>query len=279
MKFGTFFNQIDTAVDNNEIKSLNDGFELLVPMGLSFVDVYATLLEEKYTANSLWNILKEHGLTTASVFNITNFDYNRDGILNDLRENAKIHLENCAKLECKMYMPVPTVEIIHPSDADRERCREMIAEHINDVVDIASDYDISVVIENFSDTKTPFATISDVEYILGQLPEVKYVLDTGNFWFNNSDILSATSKFADRIVHVHLKDIEPNSNGQLNICGNICDSVAIGKGIIPFNEIFDLLCKSGYNKIATIELNDNRDIMEKITSSLSYLKNLSDKER
>lgn len=278
MQIGTFFSHIDQIVRNSEAKNIGEAFEVFVSKGLSFVDVATVMLTGEYgydyKASALRDELKEYGVYVGSVYHMVPFDYKDTNILVDMKNDTVVQLERCAQLGCNLFMPVPQYAEPCSTDSERSLCRDRIVEYINKTAEISKKYGRTTVVENYSNPKYPFSTVEDITYIMDNAPEVSYVLDTGNFWFNNSDVLRATELFIDKTKHVHLKDILPKENGYLKICSKSCDSVAMGDGVIPFEAIFEKLKHFDYNKGVTIEINDYRELTLKIKKSIEYLHRL-----
>lgn len=279
MKIGSFFSQIDFAVRDGEAKSVEALLHHYAKLGITSVDIMADNFDSAYNTSELLNVLKNEGLYTASMFHLIDFRHKENDIIKKLRDDTKRRISDCAAMQCTMFMPVPTITSPHANEHERNECRKTVAEYINDVSEIAKGYNITTVIENFSDTACPFSTIDDIDYLLTELPHVHYVLDTGNFWFGGTNVIEACKKFAQRTVHVHLKDIYPNENGCLTVCSKSCDSSEIGGGIIDFEKIFEILAHSGYRGGATIEVNDNSDFVPKTEKSIEYLRHIGIMER
>jgi inosose dehydratase len=78
-------------------------------------------------------------------------------------------------------------------------------------------------------------------------------LDTGHLTFAGGDPLDVLGRYADRIWHVHFKDCEPALAAQSRVegwdyhtairRGIFCE---LGKGMVPFPRILDLLRARGY---------------------------------
>lgn len=279
MKIGSFFSQIDFAVRDGEAQSVEALLHHYAKLGITSVDIMADNLDSAYNTSELLNVLKKEGLYTASMFHLIDFRHKEKDIVTKLRDDTKRRLSDCAAMQCTMFMPVPTITTPHANEHERNECRKMVAEYVNDVSEIAKQYCISTVIENFSDTVCPFSTIDDIDYLLAEMPHVSYVLDTGNFWFGGTDVIEAAQKFAQRTVHVHLKDIYPNPRGCLTVCGKTCNSSEIGGGIIEMEKIFEILASQGYTGGATIEVNDDSGFVAKTEKSIEYLKRIGIMER
>lgn len=273
MKIGTFFDGIDLAIENNEVKSMEDAFERLVPLGLSFVDLSSRSLVEKYSTAELSKRLKNSGVFVGSVYHLYPFDYRNKNIIEEKKEDTKRQLEMCTQLECKLFMPVPMIDGEHESEDARKNCRSIVTEYFADVSEQAKNYDIKVIVENYSKVSFPFSKIEDFSYIFSQVPSLYYALDTGNYKYGDSDVLEAMRKLMDITEHIHLKDITPQTDENIIKTGKIWESVALGKGVIPMKEIIAEIKKNGYNKTATIELVHEADLINKIAQSLTYLKN------
>lgn len=272
MKISTFLSQIDTAVTEGEIKSLDEGLSILSAQGLSMVDLWASSLESAHSPKELLATLKNHNIKVSSIFHPVEFDYENEKILERMREDTKRRMEDCASMETRLFMPVPITAKAHSSAAERLDCQKKVASYLNDVCEIAKPYHVTVVLENFSDLSSTFATVEDIDTLLNQVPQLFYVLDTGNFWFSDNDVYKACELFADKIRHVHLKDIIPSSDGYLTVNGKSCDSNELGSGIIDFDRIFEKLHSIHYDGAVTVEINSPGELMKKIELSLSYLK-------
>ncbi len=270
MKKGAFFWQLDKAVQNKEADTLEQVLQKLVTLGLSFTDVGAVDLTRGRGPRQLSAKLKNNGIYAASFYYIVNFD----DVSIDLTELSKRMADCCAQLDCKLLMPVPRITTPDSGFNERRQRQDKIIEYLYETESIAEKYDIKITIENFSDIRTPFSTIDDIKYFLKKLPDIYYTLDTGNFWFTDNDPLHAADQFASKIIHVHLKDIMPKSDGYLNINKKTCDSVAVSDGIIPIENILRKLNKTGYDKGISIEINDVSRLLENTIKSLDYLKKL-----
>ena len=271
MEFGTFYQQVERAVQAGDVKSIPAALEAYKQMGLSYVDVDSGIATPDASPQELLKSLKDCGIRVGSVFCWHRFPHMESNYMELMREHTKKQLDYIAALECDIFMPVPFVGGVHATPEDRRICQDKIVEYLADVVEQSKAYQIRPVLENYSAISCPFATVEDIAYLLDKVPGLDYVLDCGNFWFNNSDVLEAANRFADKTIHVHLKDVIGNPDGAIKVDGNAADSVAIGDGEIPFPEIFSILKKSGYNGGLTIEINSSPDLFERTKKSLDYL--------
>ncbi len=271
MKYGTFYQQITGAVKTGQVESVEKAFEEFKSLGLSYVDIDSGVAQPDMPVKELYQHLKANDIYVGSVFCWHRFPHQNENFMAEMREYTKKQLDFIAELDSKIYMPVPFVGGVHETPEARKECQKKIIEYLNDIVEQSKAYGIQTVLENYSATSCPFAYVQDIDDILSQVPDLHYVLDCGNFWFSNSDVLEAARKFAHITDHVHLKDLAPNPDGVIKVEGNNADSVAIGAGIIPFEEIFDILKGANYKGGITIEINSSKNTYQETIQSLNYL--------
>ena len=83
-----------------------------------------------------------------------------------------------------------------------------------------------------------------------------YVLDTGNFYCVNEDVLEAYNALKDRLVHVHCKDWKKDPFGDF-VREHIprFRGVELGQGEVPLAQLIAQLKKDGYKGLLTAEVN------------------------
>lgn len=273
MKLGTFYEYLDLAYERKEEKSIPNMLDKYRELGLSYVDIELANTDKYGCAEDFSAMLSKHGFSVGSAYYSIKFGCRSFKEVIAMKDDTRRNIEYAGNAGCKIFMPVTIVTGKYKNENERIECRKLISEYVAQASEISKEYGITTVIENFSDTRCPFAWIEDIQAILDYVKDARYVLDTGNFWFGGDDVLTAAENFAEKTVHVHLKDISPSENGFLNICGKSCDSVSIGKGIIPFDDIFNILKRSNYSGGLSIEINDMTELVKKICESAVYVKN------
>lgn len=270
MKIGTFLNQIERAVSMGEIPDITAGLSMLAAKGLSYVDVTSEMVD-KYSVQQIKEWLSPFGLTVDSYIHCLPFNPVNEASWEFYRHDTALQLERCSELGCGFFMLVPELSEAFLSATQRNAARNQVVAYAKYVTEQASSYGIRTLIENYSYIHCPYSVPEDIEYILNRVPDLRFILDTGNFWFNDTDMEAAAIRFADRTAHVHLKDLSPNKQGFLKISGKSADSVAIGQGILPIKSVMSILTQSGYDGGLSIELNSNTNVMASLEASLSYL--------
>ena len=273
MKISTFLVQLDIASKAGETGNFEKTLADLHSKGLDMMDLY-TGLTSAHDPGELSGQLKRSGIGISSMYHLFEFSYDRENILSLMKEDSKKRLELCAFMGSDIFMPVPAITKPYESANGRSECAKIVSQYIGDICFLAKQYNITVVIENFSDNKCPFATFSDIDRLLCDNPGLYFVLDSGNFWFNGIDACEAIERYCDKIKHVHFKDITPSETGSILINGKTCDSNDIGSGVIDFAKIIKMLREKGYDDSVSIEINTTDNLIKKTELSLEFLKKL-----
>lgn len=171
-------------------------------------------------------------------------------------KKLEAELQNAADLGAEMLMVVPD-----PADiltlSQKPAAAERIIDTLNRLALQAADRGITLTIENYSAQKAPFQTPSECRHILNAVPSLRFVLDTGNFYWCGADILQAYELLKDKMIHVHVKDWAlttpdiglPGPNGQY------LRSVAPKKGVLNTPALLNRLKADGYQGSLVAEYN------------------------
>lgn len=271
MKLSVPLGQLSFVAESNENSGVENVLEQVLSYGIKSIDVSAEDLD-KYGVSYIKKLHEAYGIDSSAMCELLDFKYKESDIL---KENSKRQLERCSEINCPIFMPVPVVREKLENENARIDALKMTVEYLNDTSEISKQYGITTTVENFSSTNTPISLISDISYILEQLPYVKYVFDSGNFWFGGTDMLKACRKFAEHTVFVHLKDIKENKEGCLKVNGRCADSVAIGEGELPIFEALNVLKTAGYKGAFQVEINNlDSQMMSRIETSVNNLKKI-----
>ena len=145
-----------------------------------------------------------------------------------------------------------------------------IAEKLYEPLRLAADYGVKILLE-------PHGRITDSVTLMQRVfeacnsPALGLNLDTGNLWLGGGDSLEMIEKMGRHIEHVHWKDLpaefEPK-RGKLFGCG--MGLVALGKGVIGIEEIFQRLVEAGFDGYTTLEVAGEAAVLE----SWDFLKSL-----
>jgi len=125
----------------------------------------------------------------------------------------------------------------------------------------ASERGFEVMVEDFDNPRSLCYDTPSLDRLFAASPELGHVFDTGNYLFSGEDVLGALAHFMPRIHHVHLKDRLAPADGK---------SPAVGKGIVPFEQIIDRLRASHYNGWYTVEHYGSSNMLDDATFSAHY---------
>ena len=94
----------------------------------------------------------------------------------------------------------------------------------------------------------------------GSTPDVKLLFDTGHLLFGGADVLRTLDRWADRVHHVHFKDIRPEvvkdvrENRKSFLDAVIAGAFTVpGDGCIDFQAVTDKLKAMDYNGWIVVE--------------------------
>ena len=130
-----------------------------------------------------------------------------------------------------------------------------IAEKLYWPVQWAEELGIELLIEPHGIVTDSVEATAELLERIGHPDTVGLNLDTGNLWLGGGDNFEYIERFADRIKHVHWKDLdsewEPKRGEQFG-CG--MGLIALGDGVIGLPEIAAELKQSGFDGPTTLEV-------------------------
>jgi inosose dehydratase len=107
---------------------------------------------------------------------------------------------------------------------------------------------------------TGVQTMAEIDRLMDSTEKVHLLYDTGHALYGGVDPLELVKKYADRIIHVHLKDIrkevlEQVAEQQMSFLDSVKAGVFTvpGDGCINFKPIFEALADSGYKGWFVVE--------------------------
>lgn len=110
------------------------------------------------------------------------------------------------------------------------------------------------------------------------------LFDCGHLAYCGEDYMSVLNKYADRIHHVHLKDIRPEKVEQVKrehlsfLQGVRLGTFTVpGDGVIDFKPIFDVLEKTGYEGYVLVEAEQDPAIANPLEYAIKARKYIAEK--
>ncbi len=266
MRIGTFYNVILYALQNGEIKSVEEGVRSFAEAGVCYYEVFDDNIPTVKEEDIMMAALTKYGCRVGNLYFKKNiFNTDRKSI-DELMSFTVEKLEQCVRLRCKKLMPVIALCGDNPDDMDNLR------EYYRKVSEISGEYNVKTVFENGTNKKSGTMTMDDVDALLNDSDKLNYLLDTGNFWFSNENTSDAIARFTDRISRVHLKDILPEKQEIQQNGRGLLHYTTLGNGISFTRESISQLMKSGYDKGFTIEIGYSNPILPELFASIEMVK-------
>lgn len=147
----------------------------------------------------------------------------------------------------------------------------LIRDRLYEPLRLAGDAGVRILLEPhgiLTDSVTGMEKILDV---LNNPENVGVNLDTGNSWLGGTDTVEFTKRFADKIEHVHWKDLPrdmESQRGKVFGCGMA--SIPLGSGVIDIAGIYDALISAGFVGNTTLEVAGDESVIQ----SREYLQSL-----
>ena len=147
---------------------------------------------------------------------------------------------------------------------------EVVAEHIRGFLPYLEKYDMILVLEVHGDHGTGVILKQIVELVGSDRVRVNY--DTANaIFYGDVDVVEDLGQCMDKVGYIHLKE---KADGRQE-----WDFPALGKGYVPFPELFAMLEKAGNSSPFSIEIEftaagarDLAEVNQAVLDSAQYLK-------
>jgi inosose dehydratase len=163
-----------------------------------------------------------------------------------------------------------------------------LCDHLGEIAELASGYGLTLAFHPHAGTL--LETEEDIERILAE-SDVRFCLDTGHCAIGGADPAELVGDHSERIVHVHLKDVdldlaEQVRSGALSLVEATRLGLfrPLGSGDAEIGEVVDLLDRKGYERWLVLEQDTTitgeeppvgRGPVLDVQRSIDYLANLA----
>jgi inosose dehydratase len=163
-----------------------------------------------------------------------------------------------------------------------------LVDHLDEVAELASDHGLTLAFHPHAGTL--LETDEDIERLLAE-SGVPFCLDTGHWAIGGADPAKFVRDHGDRIVHVHLKDVDLDLAEQVRSRAlSLVDATRrglfrpLGGGDAPIGEVVALLDQAGYGRWLVLEQDTTitgeeppvgRGPVVDVQRSIDYLANLA----
>lgn len=156
-------------------------------------------------------------------------------------------------LECRKIMLVPG-----HVDEERNKAFERMVQVYTKIVNLAAEKGIICVIEDDPDIKIPMGTRKELDELLDAVPGLRIVYDSANMLPVGDDPVSYYEYFADRVSHIHIKDMQradqyPAGHANPGTDGKFYINAPHGTGVVDFDALFAAIKKSAYEDTVAVE--------------------------
>ena len=250
-KLSVFYEHIFEAAEQSS-STVTEMLEYAVKCGIDGLECDLWRLEEKERVKYLFDSC---GVKVSSIYNFFDFPHEDK---NTCEIKYRKLLETAAYFGADKVLCVPG--FVNDNDQMSE-CRKIVAERLNEMCIAASEYGVTVTLEDFDDVKSPCCTTEGLLYFMQNVDGLRYTFDTGNFRYCLESADEAYEALKKYVVHVHLKDRSydianadaDNTNGKADLSGAVMYPSIVCEGVIGIDKLIEKLIFDGYSGRFAIE--------------------------
>jgi 2-keto-myo-inositol isomerase len=218
-----------------------DGIELLIFKLPSYL--------ESHTAGDLARSLRKNGLAPLTINCIENFNLRPPGEFGKVREECRWLSELSQEIGCPGVAVVPSAR---PEGMAWEQIKTETVSALQDLADVAAPYGVQLGFEFLAPANNSVRTLAqgwEIVQAAGR-ENVGLVIDTYHFYVGGSSWESLEEFDIDRLLVVHINDVEGLPLEQLTDG----DRMLPGEGVIPLHRILSRLHARGYDGAYSLEV-------------------------
>ena len=254
--------------------SIEDVCRRVKGFGYDLVEMDFKRLREN--EEEILSLLRQNGLRVNCIYNFFDFGAEETCLEAD-RIAAEEVIAQCVRAECSKLLVVAGFlkgdETERGSQAYNTRCTRM-AKSVKQLVDLAAEKNITVLMEDFDGSAAPFSTGAELLWFMENVPGLRCGFDTGNFLYSEEDALTILPKLLPYISGVHCKDRSLQENDgepKETVSGRKMYPVAVGDGDLPMAEMMDAVLQAGYTGVFTAEHFDTKHQLRDMERSAVWM--------
>lgn len=269
MQLSVFYNHILVASEQTG-KSVDEVLGLVRSFGIDAVELGRD--EIGSDSKKLQEQLKKAGMAVSSIYET--FDF---GHVPDAEPGLKL-IDTAFDFGASKVLVIPGFIEVSASEQEKKLALDRMAKALRQICDYADEKGITVTMEDFDDSRAPYASSDELVWFLTEVPKLGCTFDTGNFIYTGENEFDAFEKLADRTVHLHCKDRsldEPNGGmAKITLNGTKLYPSPAGSGVIKIKEIIHQMKKRGYDDTLVIEHFDSVDQLAYMEQSAKWLQSI-----
>ena len=275
MELSTFGIYFACLYKNGQYENASEAFKAVSDLGFKSTELASCEFSYLLSFDEYKENFKKYNIRLKTVQIITSFaEGSEEKYLTEIQK-AKEDISTAEELGAEFVMVVPEVFDVN-TEEDKIKTRDIIIKGMRELVEYAKGTSVTVTMENFSLYEFPYSTIEEMEYILENVPGLKYTLDSGNFYCVKNDVLKAYDRLKNYVVNVHLKDFCDDEEGIIERPDlPKADGCALGDGNVPIKELLLKLKDDNYKGDLVFEINTAKKILyDDIKRSADYIRGI-----
>jgi L-ribulose-5-phosphate 3-epimerase len=241
--------QLQAGRSLDEVKAkYAEMLDMIADCGIPAVEVTSLELDV-FGVETVRDALSRSGLVCSSVIHMDAYaqtdQANHDGIVDTAKKKILDAKALGAGYVMLALMAQPDIE-----KHSAEKLREALIGNIRPIAEFGKEQGITVSVEDTPDIRLPLCDSADLALVLEAIPELALTYDTGNMLFKNERTLDFYRKLKERVVYVHLKDVDyTNSSDEADRAtdGRFIKAVLHTQGVMDFPAIVRELMDNSYD--------------------------------
>ncbi len=288
MKISTFYEHIASALAAHPELSAEQLADMLMTAGITGIEM--DLADYDRDGDRILGPLMQAGMRVSGIYGFHHFG---EG---ETPAESFRHVDVAKKLGATAIMPIPgflseeEASELNAITDDLEKAAAWLSSNPKTKAMAAGDREmvryarevypeLLVVMEDFDLNTSPFATLAGLNWLMKEVPELGFAMDTGNFVYSDEDALAGYAALHDRVVHIHCKDRgeEAEVLARGNRFNRGLSAVPVGDGYMPVEAVVKDALSGGYRGWFAIEHFGAKDSLSYMLRSAEYLRSLAAK--
>lgn len=248
-KIGTFYSHLALGITEAGLSCMDDALAAAMEHDIVCLDFSSKEIDDTTPA-----LLRRSGMTAASVYGSLPIEFASDALYNRSLAAMCDAIDKAIAIGSPNFMAVPCPpKGMDP--AERPALISAVRAMIGELCGYVKNKPIIVTVEDFSRRDRGYATFDDIDFLMENNPSLRFTFDSGNFRLAGVDELEGAKRYADRTVHVHLKDLRiapPDAVSTLTRDGVCYERMPLGGGFVKNFESLKALYDSGFRDGAVI---------------------------